>query len=189
MNPDRLAGFRVAILATDLFEEVELTSPRKTLEEAGATTVLIAPHGGEIQGAQHDRLTQKYKVDMLLNDADPAKFDALLLPGGARNSAALRKEPLALDFVRHMSQLRQPIAFICHGGWLLVAAKIVKGRHLTSYPEIKDDFVKAGAFWYDKEMVRDGNMVSSRKPADLPAFNQEMINLFVDHHLHSHAAA
>ena len=121
--------------------------------------------------------------------ADPAQFDAVLLPGGRGNAEALRNEPLALDFVRHMSQTRRPIAAICHGGWVLADAHLVKGRHLTSYKAIKDDFVNAGAFWYDKEVVRDGNLVSSRQPSDIPAFNKEMLNLFIDHHLRSRAAA
>jgi protease I len=186
---DRLAGFRVAILATDLFQEDELIEPRKALEEAGATTVVIAPHAGEIKAAQHDRVTQNVKVDQTLAEADPEKFDAVLLPGGRANAEALRTEPLAQDFVRYMSQMRRPVAAICHGGLLLVSAHLVKGRHLTSYKAVKDDFVNAGAFWYDKEVVRDGNYVSSRQPSDIPAFNQEMLNLFIDHRLHSHAAA
>jgi protease I len=186
---DRLSGFRVAILATDLFEESELTEPRKALQEAGATTVVIAPHPGEINAAHHGKITGQVKVDQTLNDADPAQFDAVLLPGGAKNAEAMRVQPLALEFVRYMNQTRRPIAAICHGGWLLISAHLVKGRHLTSYKAIQDDFVKAGAFWYDKEVVRDGNMVSSRQPSDIPAFNQEMLNLFIDHHLQSHAAA
>jgi protease I len=186
---DRLTGFRVAILATDLFQEDELTEPRKALEEAGATTFVIAPHAGEIKAAQHDRVTQKVKVDQTLAEADPAKFDAVLLPGGRANAEALRTEPLAQEFVRYMSQMRLPIAAICHGGWLLASAHLVKGRHLTSFKAIKDDLINAGAFWYDKEVVRDGNLVSSRQPSDIPAFNKEMLNLFIDHHLRSHAAA
>jgi protease I len=199
MMSDRLTGFRVAILATDLFEETELTEPRKALEEAGATTVVIAPHAGEIKAAQHDKVTQKaktqkgqthgVKVDQILTDADPEKFDAVLLPGGAKNAEALRNEPLAQEFVRYMNQLRRPIAVICHGGLLMVSAHLVKGRHLTSFKAVQDDFVKAGAFWYDREAVRDGNLVSSRQPSDIPRFNQEMLNLFIDYHLRSHAAA
>jgi protease I len=189
MNSDRLAGYRVAILATDLFEESELTEPRKALEEAGAVVHVIAPHGGEIQAAVHGRPTQKIPVDLPLNEADPANFDALLLPGGNLSSDALRLEPLARDFVRYMNQLHRPIAFICHGGWLLAAAQQVRGRHLTSYPAIQEDFAKAGAFWYDKEVVREGNFVSSRRPTDIPAFNREMLDLFVEHHVHSRAAA
>ncbi len=185
----RLEGFRVAILATDLFEESELIEPRKALEEAGATTVVIAPHAGEIQAVQHDKKTQKVKVDMTLADADPEQFDAVLLPGGAMNADALRRDQLAQDFVRHIDQTRRPVAVICHGGWLLVSARLVRGRHLTSYHSIQDDFRNAGAFWADKEVVRDANWVSSRQPSDLPRFNQEMINLFVDHSVRSRIAA
>jgi protease I len=186
---DRLAGFRVAILATDLFQEDELTEPRKALEEAGATTVVIAPHGGEIKAAQHDKPAKSVKVDQTLADADPATFDAVLLPGGRANAEALRTEPLAQDFARYMIQMRRPVASICHGGLLLIAAHLVKGRHLTSYNAIKDEFTSAGAYWYDKEVVRDGNLVSSRQPSDIPAFNKEMLNLFIDHQLNSRAAA
>ncbi len=129
---ERLTGFRVAILATDLFEESELIEPRKALDEEGATTVVIAPHAGEIQAVHHDKKTQKVKVDQTLTDADPEQFDAILIPGGAKNVDALRKEPLALEFVRHMDQTHRPIAVICHGPWLLAAAHLVKGRHMTS---------------------------------------------------------
>jgi len=186
---DRLTGFRVAILATDLVEETELTEPRKALDEAGATTVVIAPHAGEIKAAQHDRITRKIKVDQILADADPEKFDAVLLPGGKMNAQAMRVEPLAQEFVRRMCQLRRPVAAICHGGWLLISANLVKGRHLTSFKAIHEDFAKAGAFWYDKEVVRDGNLLSSRQPSDIPSFNKELLNLCIDHQLHSHAAA
>jgi protease I len=185
----RLEGFRVAILATDLFEESELIEPRKALEEAGATTVVIAPHAGEIQAVQHDKKTQKVKVDMTLASADPEQFDAVLLPGGAMNADALRRDQLAQDFVRRIDQTRRPVAVICHGGWLLISARLVRGRHLTSYHSIQDDFRNAGAFWADKEIVRDGNWVSSRQPSDIPRFNQEMINLFVDHSVRSRIAA
>ena len=189
MQSERLRDFRVAILATDFFQENELIEPRKALDEAGATTVVIAPHSGEIKGAQHDKVTQSVKVDQTLNDADPEKFDALLLPGGSKNAAALRNEPLAQDFVRHMNQSHRPIASICHGGWVLVSAHLVKGRHMTSYPAIREDFEKAGAFWSDNAVVHEGNFVSSRQPSDIPQFNQEMLNLFVDHKLRSRAAA
>ena len=187
---DQLDGFRVAILATDMFEESELIEPRKALDEAGAETVVIAPHEGEIQGVRHDKeLAKKVKVDQTLAEADPERFDALLLPGGEKNAAALRKERLAQEFARHMDETRRPVALICHGGWLLLAAHVVKGRHMTSFEAIQDDFKKAGAFWKDKEVVRDQNWVSSRKPADIPRFNEEMINLFVDHKLRSRIAA
>ena len=186
---EHLEGFRVAILATDLFEESELIEPRKALDEAGAKTVVIAPHAGEIQAVQHDEKTQEVKVDMTLADADPDQFDAVLLPGGAMNSDALRRDQLAQEFVRRIDQTRRPVAVICHGGWLLISARLVRGRHLTSYKTIQDDFRNAGAFWADKEVVRDGNWISSRQPSDIPRFNQEMINLFADHHVRSRIAA
>jgi protease I len=187
--PKRLEGFRVAILATDLFEESELIEPRKALDEAGAETVVIAPHAGEIQAVKHDQKTVKVKVDQILSEADPELFDAVLLPGGAMNADALRKQQLAQEFVRHMDQTRRPVAVICHGGWLLISARLVRGRHLTSYKTIQDDFRNAGAFWADKEFVRDGNWVSSRQPSDIPAFNEAIINLFIDHYARSRAAA
>jgi deglycase len=186
---ERLNGFRVAILATDFFQDSELLEPRKALEDAGATTFVIAPHPGEIKGEKGNEVTTSVKVDMTLPEADPQQFDALLLPGGEKNAAALRNETLAQDFVRHMNQMHRPIAVICHGGWLLVSANLVKGRHMTSYPAIREDFEKAGAFWSDKEVMRDGNIVSSRKPSDIPRFNQEMLNLFIDTHAHARAAA
>ena len=189
MHPDRLTDFRVAILATDFFEESELIETRKALDEAGATTVVIAPHEGEIKAAHHEQQTGSVKVDQTLNEADPAKFDALLLPGGKKNAAALRNEPLAQDFVRYMNQQHRPIASICHGGWLLVSAQVVKGRHMTSYPAIREDFEKAGAFWTDKPVVHDGNFVSSRQPSDIPQFNQEMLSVFVDQRSRSRTAA
>lgn len=185
----RLEGFRVAILATDLFEESELIETRKALDEAGATTVVIAPHAGEIQAVQHDKKTQRVKVDQTLAEADPEQFDAVLLPGGAMNSDALRNQQLAQEFVRRIDQTRRPVAFICHGGWLLISARLARGRHLTSYRTIQDDFRNAGAFWADREVVRDGNWVSSRQPSDIPRFNQQMINLFIDHRVRSRIAA
>jgi protease I len=187
--PERLTGFRVAILATDLFEESELIEPRKALEEAGAKTVVIAPHAGEIQAVKHDKKTKKVKVDQTLTDADPDQFDAVLLPGGTMNAEALRKEPLAQEFVRRIDQTRRPVAVICHGGWLLISARLVRGRHMTSYKTIQDDFRSAGAFWADKEVVRDGNWVSSRQPSDIPRFNQEMVKLFIDHYVRAQIAA
>ena len=189
MQSERLTDFRVAILATDFFEESELIEPRKALDEAGATTIVIAPHDGEIKAAHHEQETGSVKVDQTLNEADPAKFDALLLPGGKKNADALRNEPLAQDFVRYMNQQHRPIASICHGGWLLVSAHLVKGRHMTSYPQVREDFEKAGAFWTDKPVVHEGNFVSSRQPSDIPQFNQEMLNLFADHKLRSRTAA
>jgi protease I len=169
---------RVAIIATDDFEEAEMTEPRKFLEEQGAKTTLIAPHGGKIHAMRHDEKAGDYKVDQILEDANPDDFDALLLPGGALNADALRVERKAQDFVRDFDREGKPIAVICHGPWLLVSAGLVKGRKLTSYHTIQDDLVNAGAEWVDSEAVVDGNWVSSRQPSDIPKFNEKMRELF-----------
>ena len=178
MPEKNLNGMRVAILVTDLFEQAELLEPRKALEEAGATTVVIAPKGGEIQGVQHDKKDQTVKVDMTLDKARPEEFDGVLLPGGAMNADALHMEKKAQEFVRAIDKAGKPIAVICHGPWLLVSAGLAKGRHLTSYHTIQDDLKNAGAKWEDKEVIRDRNWVSSRQPSDIPAFNREVMGLF-----------
>jgi len=180
MAEKRLEGCRVAILATDLFEEAELIEPRKALEEAGAKTTVIAPKSGEIQAIRHDTKTQKVKVDMTLDDAKPDDFDAVLLPGGAMNADKLRIENKAQEFVREFDRAGKPIAVICHGPWLLISAGLVRGRHMTSYKTIQDDLRNAGAQWVDEASVRDRNWVSSRQPSDIPQFNREMIQLFAE---------
>jgi protease I len=179
--PDKnLSGMRVAILATDLFEESELTEPKKALEEAGATTFVIAPHSGEIQAVQHDKKTQKVKVDRTLDDVRADEFDAVQLPGGAMNADALRMEPKAQQLVREIDAAGKPVAVICHGPWLLISAELTRGRKMTSYKTIQDDVRNSGAEWTDEECVRDRNWVSSRQPADIPRFNREMIDLFAE---------
>ncbi len=178
MAEQKLAGFRVAIIATDFFEEAELVEPRKALDQAGAKTVVIAPKAGEIQAVQHDKQTQKIRVDMTLDKANPDDFDAVLLPGGAMNSDALRMEKKAQEFVRQMDEEGKPVAAICHAPWLLISAQLTDGRSMTSYHTIQDDVRNSGANWQDKEVVRDENWVSSRQPSDIPAFNREMIQLF-----------
>jgi protease I len=178
MADQNLAGMRVAIIATDLFEEAELIQPQEALQKAGAQTVVIAPHSGEIQAVQHDKKTQKVKVDMTLDKAKAADFNAVLIPGGAMNADALRVEPKAQQFVREMDTEQKPIAVICHGPWLLISAGLTKGREMTSYHTIRDDVKNAGANYRDEEVIRDGNWVSSRQPSDIPRFNQEMIQLF-----------
>jgi len=180
MAERKLDGYRVAIIATDLFEEAELVEPRKALEEAGAKTKVIAPHAGEIQAVQHDKKTQKIKVDQTLDQARPADFDAVLLPGGAMNADALRMEKKAQEFVRQVDREGKPIAVICHGPWLLVSAGLVRGRHMTSYYTIQDDLKNAGANWVDEVSVRDRNWVSSRQPSDIPQFNRNLIELFLE---------
>ncbi len=180
MAENQLNGMRVAIVATDLFEESELIEPRNALLNAGAEVSVIAPHTGEIQGVKHAEKTQKVKVDQTLDDASADDFDALVLPGGAMNADALRVHPKAQEFARQIDQLGKPIAVICHGPWLLVSAGLVKGRRMTSYHTIQDDLKNAGARWEDSVCVRDGNWISSRQPSDIPSFNQVSINVFRD---------
>lgn len=178
MSDKKLNGFRVAIVASNGFEEAELLEPRKALEEAGAKTSVLAPKSGKIQGMKHDEKSQSVPVDATLDSVSSNDFDAVLLPGGALNADALRVEAAAQKFVQEMDRAKKPIAFICHAPWLLVSAGLVKGRTLTSYHTIQDDLRNAGAKWVDKEVVRDGNFVSSRQPTDIPAFNREMLALF-----------
>ncbi|HZP23497.1 MAG TPA: type 1 glutamine amidotransferase domain-containing protein [Terriglobales bacterium] len=177
---NKLEGCRVAIIATDLFEEAELIDTRKALEEAGAKTTVISPKAGEIQAMRHDTKTQTVKVDMTLDNAKPDDFDAVLLPGGALNADKLRIESKAQEFVREFDRAGKPIAVICHGPWLLISAELVRGRHMTSYKTIQDDLRNAGAHWVDEASVRDRNWVSSRQPSDIPQFNREMIQLFAE---------
>lgn len=175
-----LKNIRVAILATDMFEEAELKKPQEALEKAGAITEIIAPKEPEIMAARHFDKASSYTVDRLLSEANPADYDALLLPGGALNADQLRVEPYAQKFVQQFDAADKPIAMICHAPWLMVSAGLVKDRTLTSYHTIADDMRNAGGIWMDKEVVHDGNWISSRQPSDIPAFNKAMIKLFTD---------
>ena len=178
MTEKKLDGMRVAILATNGVEQAELREPRKALDEAGARTTLISIKPGKIKGMQHDQLADQFDVDMVLDEADPEEFDAVLLPGGALNADALRVENTAQEFVRYMDDSGKPIAVICHAPWLLVSAGLVDARTLTSYHTIEDDIRNAGGHWVDREVECDRNWVTSRKPADLPAFIREMTCTF-----------
>jgi len=178
MAEQNLAGLRVAILATDGFESVELVEPRRALDEAGAKTTVIAPKGGSIYGMKHHDKAGQVKVDLELTAAKPSDFYAVLLPGGALNADALRVEKSAQEFVREFDHNGKPIAFICHAPWLLVSAGLTKARTLTSFHTIQDDIRNAGGKWEDKEVVVDRNWVSSRQPSDIPAFNRQMLALF-----------
>jgi protease I len=173
-----LQGKRVAILVTDGFEQVEMTKPREALQQAGAETHLIAPHGGQVQGWNHDDKGDFFPVDKTLDSVNAKDYDALLQPGGVANPDRLRMIPKAVQFVRDFNEQNKPIAVICHGPWMLVEADVVKGRTLTSWPSMKADIRNAGGNWVDREVVVDGNIVTSRKPDDIPTFNREMINLF-----------
>jgi protease I len=174
---EKLKGRRVAILVTDGFEQVELTEPRKALEAAGAETVIVAPKAGKVQGMNHDEKADQFEVGMTTGEADPDELDAVLLPGGVINADKLRMDTEARELVRRIDRAGKPIAVICHGAWLLVSADLVKGRTLTSYHTVQDDIRNAGGNWVNREVVRDGNWVSSRKPDDLPAFNDAMVQL------------
>src|SRR5438477_3039749 len=174
-----LTGFRVAVLATDGFEESELTEPVKALREAGAQVTILSPKPGETQGVRHDiDKTIKVKVDGTIKDASAEEFDAVHLPGGALNADAMRTVPEVQAFLRAMQEAGKPFAVICHAPWELVSAGLVRGRTLTSYHTIQDDIRNAGGHWLDREVVEDGNWVTSRQPDDLPAFNRAMLNLF-----------
>lgn len=173
-----LAGMRIAILATDMVEEIELVDPRQALEDAGAETDLIAPKVGEIISATHFDKSEAYPVDATLDEVEPTDYDAVLLPGGVVNADMLRADPRAQQFVQHMDEAGKPIAVICHGAWLLVSAGLADGRTLTSYHTIADDIMNAGGEWVDRATVVDENWISSRRPDDIPQFNVAMINLF-----------
>ena len=179
MPGTNLQGMKVAILVTDHFEQVELTEPKKALEDAGATTAIVSVQG-TVQGVHHAEMGDVFPVDLSLEEARPEDFDAVLLPGGALNADFLRVQPKAQDFIGRMDAAEKPIAVICHGAWLLASAGITRGRRMTSYHTIQDDLRNAGADWIDAEVVRDRNWVSSRQPKDIPAFNNEMIALFAE---------
>ncbi len=176
----KLSGKKVAILAADGFEEVELTEPRKALDDAGAQTTVISIKSGKIQGMNHADKGEKVAVDLTLDDAQPENFDALMIPGGLMNPDTLRSTEEALEFVRHFFREGKPVAAICHAPWVLVDAGVVRGRTLTSWPAIKTDVRNAGANWVDQEVVVDNGLVTSRKPDDIPAFNDKMIEEFCE---------
>jgi len=175
--PRNLQGKRVAVLMTDGVEQVEYTGPRSFLEEQGATVILVSPKGvGEdVQGMNHDQPGDKFKVEMNVKDAVPADFDALVLPGGEANPKALRQDAASVAFVREFYAQDKPLAAICHGPWVLIDAGIAESKNLTSYPAIQDDLRAAGAEWIDQEVVIDGKLITSRKPDDIPAFNEALL--------------
>lgn len=174
---EKLKSMKVAILVANGFEQVEMTRPRQALNEAGAITQLISPEK-TVKGSHHDQPGDEFSVDVLLDKAKADDYSALLLPGGVFNPDHLRLLPKAIQFIRQIFVANKPIAAICHGPWTLINAEAVKGRTLTSWPSIQIDLINAGAHWVDKEVVRDGNLVTSRKPDDIPAFNTAMVNLF-----------
>lgn len=170
-----LTGKRVAILVTDGFEQSELVEPRTALETAGARTTLVSPKSDTVRAWDEDDFGDTFNVDLALADATPEQFDALLLPGGVMNPDHLRMSAEAVQFVVHFFEAGKPVAAICHGPQLLIEADVVRGRKLTSYPSLKTDLRNAGAEWVDEAVVTDEGLVTSRRPADLPQFNEKMI--------------
>jgi protease I len=175
---DNLKGLKVAILITDGFEEVEMVEPRKALDKAGAKTTVVSPMKDKVRSWKTTDWGTTFPVDMSLEKAKAEDFNALLLPGGVLNPDKLRMEPKAVAFVKAFFDAGKPVAAICHGPWTIAEAGAAHGRHMTSWPSLKTDLKNAGAQWVDQEAVVDGNLVTSRKPDDLPAFNKAMINLF-----------
>jgi protease I len=180
MAEQKLQGKKVAILAADMFERVELEEPRKALDGAGATTEVISIHDGEIQGFDHFEPATTVKVDRTVEEVSVDDYDALLVPGGVGNPDQLRGDENAVAFVREFAQAKKPMAVICHGPWVLVEAGVARGLTLTSWPTLQTDIRNAGGNWVDKEVVVDQGIVTSRKPDDIPAFNEKMIEEFCE---------
>jgi protease I len=179
MDNQTLSGLHVAILVTDGFEQVEFTEPRAALEQQGALTKVISSKRSKVQGFHHDVKGDQFDVDLTFAEADPKDFDAALLPGGVMNGDQIRIIPEAQHFIQEMNEDGKPIAAICHGGWLLVSARLAEDRTMTSWPTLQDDIRNAGGKWVDQEVVVDGNLITSRKPADIPAFNQKMCDVLL----------
>src|SRR5436190_24297822 len=173
-----LTGKRVAILVDEGFEQVELIKPRKALDKIGAKTEIVSPQEGQVRGWNMKKWGRFVVVDTPLDSADPASYDALLLPGGVMNPDKLRMNPKAVEFVKHFFDAGKPVASICHGPWTLVEADVLKGRTLTSWPSLKTDIRNAGGNWVDQEVVTDMGLVTSRMPDDIRAFNKKMIEEF-----------
>jgi protease I len=176
----KLDGKTVAILATDGVEQIELTEPRKAVEEAGAEVVLISLKAGEFQGFEHLDKGEKFTADKAVADVSADDFDALILPGGVANPDFLRVDPNAVGFVHDFVEAKKPIGVICHGPWTLVEAGAVKGRTITSWPSLQTDIRNAGGTWVDEEVHVDAGLVSSRKPDDLPAFCAKIVEEFCE---------
>lgn len=175
---NELKGFTVAILVTGGFEEIELVEPKKALEAAGADARIVSPVIGEVLSSRHGAEGGLFHVDALLGETHAGEYDALLLPGGVLSPDRLRIMPKAVSFVRHFVEAAKPIAAICHGPWTLIEAGGARGRRLTSWPSLKTDLTNAGGAWVDQDVVVDGNLVTSRRPDDLPAFIPKMLELF-----------
>jgi protease I len=180
MADDKLAGKKVAILAADMFERVELEEPRKALEDAGAETEIVSLNEGEIKGYDHFEPANSVKVDRTVEEASVDDYDALLIPGGVGNPDLLRGDENAVNFVREFAASKKPMAVICHGPWMLVESGVVRGKKVTSWPTLQTDIRNAGGEWVDEEVVVTEGIVTSRKPDDIPAFNEKMIEEFAE---------
>lgn len=178
MDNQTLPGLHVAVLLTDGFEQVEFTEPRSALEQCGAIIKIVSSARGKVKGVHHDQPGDDFNVDAAFDDADPMDFDAVLLPGGKENGNRIRGIEAAQHFVQRIDEDGKPIAAICHGPWLLVSAGLIQGRTLTSWPSLQEDIRSAGGKWVDEEVVVDGNLVTSRKPDDIPAFNAKLVEVF-----------
>jgi protease I len=187
MAQKTLNGVRVAILATNGFEQSELLQPRRALDEVGADTEVVSLEAGKIRGWNHKEWGEEVDVDETLDSVDAQDYDALLLPGGVMNPDTLRTQPAAVAFVKAFFDANKPVAAICHGPWTIIEAQAAKGHKMTSWPSLRTDITNSGGEWVDQEVVVDGNLVTSRKPDDLPAFNREIITLFSK--VHSRKAA
>ena len=170
-----LKGLKVAILVADGFEQSELIKPKRGLEAAGAWTTVVSPARKTVQGWNHDEKGDECPVDVALDEAVADNYDALVLPGGVMNPDQLRTIPHAVSFIKAFFDAGKPVAAICHGPWTLIEADVVKGRTMTSWPSLKTDLRNAGATWVDRDVVNDRGLITSRKPDDIPAFNQAMI--------------
>ena len=175
-----LQGKKVAIIAADMVEQVELVEPRKALEDAGAETTLISLKPGKIQGFNHFDPADELKVDKAIEETDAGDYDALMIPGGVGNPDQLRGDENIVSFVRDFFEAGKPVAAICHGPWVLVEAGVVRGRKVTSWPTLQTDIRNAGGTWVDEEVVVDEGLVTSRKPDDIPAFNEKMVEEFCE---------
>jgi protease I len=180
MGDTTLKGKKVAIIAADMVEEVELVEPRRALERAGAKTELISIGPGQIQGFDHFDKAHMHKVDRTVDDADPSDYDSLMIPGGVGNPDRMRADDGMVRFTRDFFEQGKPVAAICHAPWMLVEAGVLAGRRLTSWPSLETDIRNAGGKWVDEEVVVDDGLVTSRKPDDIPAFNRRMIEEFAE---------
>jgi len=180
MAHGKLDGCKVAVLATDGFEQVELTKPVEALRAAGAEVDIVSLKAGDIQGFNHHDKGDMVAVDRPLSEVEASRYDAIMLPGGVINPDALRIEKAAIDFIRSFAEANKPIAAICHGPWTLINAQAVEGKRMTSWPSLETDLKNAGADWVDEEVVVDRGLVTSRNPDDLPAFCEKMVEAFAE---------